>query len=40
MSKRCYRYYGGLLTAQENWLNRMAAKGGPAYPGGKAALCV
>ena len=27
MSKKCYRFYGGLLSAQENWLNKMAAKG-------------
>lgn len=27
MTKKYYRYYGGLLSAQENWLNKMAAKG-------------
>lgn len=27
MSKRCYRFFGGLLTAQTNWLNKMAGKG-------------
>ncbi len=27
MSKKCYRFFGSLLTAQENWLNRMAGKG-------------
>ncbi len=27
MSKKFYRYYGGLLSAQENWLNKMASKG-------------
>lgn len=27
MTKRCYRYYGGLLSAQEKWLNKMAKKG-------------
>lgn len=27
MSKKCYRFFGGLLTAQENWLNEMSAKG-------------
>lgn len=27
MNKKCYRYYGNLIKAQENWLNRMAAKG-------------
>ena len=27
MSKRCNRFFGGLLTAQEKWLNHMAAKG-------------
>ena len=27
MSKKCYRFFGGLLTAQEHWLNKMAEKG-------------
>ncbi|MBC5581884.1 DUF2812 domain-containing protein [Anaerofilum sp. BX8] len=27
MSKKCYRFFGGLLSAQENWLNKMAAMG-------------
>ncbi len=27
MRKRCYRFFGGLLTAQERWLNRMAETG-------------
>ena len=27
MSMKCYRFFGGLLTAQENWLNKMADKG-------------
>lgn len=27
MSKRCYRFFGGLLTAQENWLNKMSERG-------------
>lgn len=27
MSKKYYRFYGGLLSAQEKWLNKMAAKG-------------
>ena len=27
MSKKCYRFYGGLLSAQEDWLNKMSAKG-------------
>lgn len=27
MSKKCYRFFGGLLTVQENWLNRMSQKG-------------
>lgn len=27
MNKNCYRYFGGLLTAQERWLNRMAGRG-------------
>ena len=25
--KRCYRFYGGFLDTQENWLNQMAQKG-------------
>lgn len=27
MSKKRYRFYGGMLSAQEKWLNKMAAKG-------------
>ena len=27
MNKKYYRFYGGLLSAQERWLNRMAEKG-------------
>lgn len=27
MSKKCYRFFGGLLTAQENWLNKMSSRG-------------
>lgn len=27
MSKKYYRFYGGLLTAQANWLNKMSEKG-------------
>ncbi len=27
MSKKYYRYYGGLLISQANWLNKMAKKG-------------
>ena len=27
MSKKCYRFFGGLLTAQANWLNKMSGKG-------------
>ena len=27
MSKKCYRFFGGALGAQEKWLNRMAAQG-------------
>ena len=26
MSKKCYRFFGGLLTVQKNWLNKMAEK--------------
>lgn len=27
MKKKCYRYFGGFLTFQEKWLNKMAQKG-------------
>lgn len=27
MSKKCYRFFGGFLSAQEKWLNRMAEEG-------------
>ncbi len=27
MSKKCYRFFGGLLNAQANWLNKMSEKG-------------
>lgn len=27
MRKKCYRFFGGLLSMQENWLNKMAQKG-------------
>lgn len=27
MSKKCYRFFGGLLNAQGNWLNKMSGKG-------------
>lgn len=27
MSKKCYRFFGGLLVAQENWLNKMSERG-------------
>ena len=27
MSKKCYRYYGGLMGLQQKWLNKMAGKG-------------
>ena len=27
MSKKFYRFFGGLLTAQENWLSKMSEKG-------------
>ena len=26
MSKKCYRFFGGLLNAQANWLNQMSQK--------------
>ena len=27
MSKKCYRYFGGILQKQEKWLNKMARQG-------------
>lgn len=27
MRKKCYRFFGGLLIAQANWLNKMSEKG-------------
>ena len=27
MNRRCYRFFGGLLAVQENWLNKMADRG-------------
>ena len=27
MSKKCYHFFGGLLNAQANWLNKMSEKG-------------
>lgn len=27
MSKKCYRFFGGLLNAQVHWLNKMSEKG-------------
>lgn len=27
MSRKCYRFFGALLSTQEKWLNKMAAKG-------------
>lgn len=27
MSKKCYRFFGGLLNAQAKWLNKMSEKG-------------
>ena len=27
MSRKCYRFYGGLISLQENWLNKMAENG-------------
>ena len=35
MSKKCYRFFGGLLTAQEHWLNKMSEKGLSSDSGGK-----
>lgn len=36
MNKRCCRYFGGMLTSQTNWLNKMAAKGYRLSRTGKA----
>lgn len=40
MSKKCYRFFGGLLTVQKNWLNKMAEKGYrlTPYSNGKITL--
>ena len=27
MRKKCYHFFGGLLNAQANWLNKMSEKG-------------
>ena len=27
MSRKCYRFFGGLLVSQEKWLNKMAERG-------------
>lgn len=27
MNKKCYRFFGGLISSQEKWLNKMAANG-------------
>ena len=27
MSRKCYRFYGGLIASQERWLNKMAKSG-------------
>ena len=27
MSKKCYRFFGGLMVSQANWLNKMSSKG-------------
>lgn len=27
MEKKCYRFFGGLLSVQEGWLNKMASEG-------------
>ena len=37
MSKKCYRFFGGLLTVQKNWLNKMAERLSP-YSNGKITL--
>ena len=38
MSKKCYRFFGGLLTVQKNWLNKMAEKRLSPYSNGKITL--
>lgn len=37
MGKVCYRFFGGLIAAQERWLNEMAAKGWRLVRCGKAS---
>ena len=35
MNKKCYRFFGGLLTSQANWLNKMSEKGYRLVQAGK-----
>ena len=37
MSKRCFRFFGGLMASQANWLNKMAADGYRLVRTGKLA---
>lgn len=38
MSKKCYRFFGGLLNAQAKWLNKMSEKGLSTCPDREGAL--
>ena len=35
MSRKCYRFYGGLIASQEKWLNKMAENGYRLFRTGK-----
>ena len=38
MRKKCYRFFGALLTSQGNWLNKMSEKGFRLVRAGKLLL--
>ena len=40
MSKKCYRFFGGLLNAQAKWLNKMSEKGYRLVRTGNALLYI
>ena len=38
MRKKCYHFFGGLLNAQANWLNKMSEKGYRLIRAGKCYM--
>lgn len=38
MSKKCYHFFGGLLNAQANWLNKMSEKAIALFELGKCYM--